>query len=399
MPPAGEPPPRIYADHAATTPLRPEVAAAMLDCAAGRFGNPSSLHAEGRAAREALESARERIRSACRAGEFDLVFCSSGTEADHLAIVGSFLAMARESAPGAARRELVLASAVEHAAVHGAAELVADLGGMAATLPVDEDGRLRLDAVREALTDEVALVSVMAANNETGALQPIEAVGELARARGIRFHVDAVQALGKVPLELDNWAADLVAIAAHKVYGPRGIAALLVRRGTKLAPLLRGGAQEGGLRAGTECVAAAVGFACAVELAGEEREATTRRLGRLRDELRGAILARFPAVRVNTPEVGALATHLNLSFPRVEGESLVKLLDWHGVAASTGSACNVGGRKPSHVLRAMGRSDAEVRGSLRLSLGRNNTGADVAPLLAALEASVRQLEALAPAAP
>lgn len=387
---------RLYLDHAATTPVREEVLAAMLPYLSTTFGNPSSLHAEGQAAREALETARASLRAACGAGDFDLVFCGSGTEADNLAMVGSWLAaMKAESGARGPRRRRWVASSVEHSAVLNVLPLLQDLGGRTTLLPVDGDGRVDPDQVRLSLGDDVLAVSLMAANNEVGTLEPVAEVGRLARERGAVVHVDAVQHLGKLPLRLADLPVDLVTVSAHKVYGPRGIAGLFVRRGTPLAPLLRGGAQEGSLRAGTENVAAAVGFARAVELAEEEREGESARLQRLRDLIRDRVVARFPGVRVNTPVSGALPGVLSLSFPGIEGESLVRLLDWLGVAASTGSACNAGARKPSHVLRAMGRDEAEVRGSLRLSLGRGNDEGDVEPLLEALGKAVGQLEQVA----
>ncbi|MBI4603258.1 MAG: cysteine desulfurase [Planctomycetes bacterium] len=397
MPAAGTSPRRIYLDHAATTPLRQEVLEAMRPFLGERFGNPSSLHAEGRDARSALEEARAAIRAACGARELDLVFCSSGTEADNAALVGAFLAARGHPRweRKAARR--VVTSAVEHPAVLNALPLLEELGGAVTAVGVDEEGRVDVSELVEALEEDACLASLMAANNETGTLEPIEAAGWAARERGIAFHVDAVQALGKLPLRLDELPADLVTVSAHKIEGPRGIAGLFVRRGTPFEPFLRGGSQEGGLRAGTENVAAAVGFARAVELAASEREASMLRLGALRDALRRGIAERFPEARVNTPERGALSTALNVSFPWVEGESLVMLLDTFGVAASTGSACNAGARKPSHVLHAMGRSPAEVRGSLRLTFGRTNVEADLEPVLEALERAVRQLERIAPA--
>lgn len=386
--------PRIYFDHAATTPVRREAALAMESYSSERFGNPSSLHAEGRAAREALERSRASILRACGASAFDLVFTSGGTEADNLAIAGAFLAARRRGVP--VERARVVTSAVEHPAVHGALGLVEALQGRTVVAGVDRDGRVDPDEIESLLVEGAALVSLMGANNETGVLEPIEAVGRAARERGALFHSDLVQVAGKRPLSLDALPLDLATVSSHKVHGPRGIAALFVRKGTALEPLLRGGSQEAGLRPGTEDVAAAVGFAAALELAVAESEAVMSRLERLRDRLRVEVLRRFPDAIANTPAAGALPTILNVSFPGVEGESLVRLLDAHGVAASTGSACNVGSKKPSHVLRAMGRSDREVRGSLRISLGRGNTEEDVEPFLAALEASVGQLERIAP---
>lgn len=399
---------RVYLDHAATTPLRAEVARAMRPFLEGEgAGNPSALHAEGRAAREALEAARARILRAAGGEEFDLVFLSGGTEADHAALAGRVLAA---GTAGRARAPAeVVTSAVEHPAVLNARGLLEALGARLSVVGVDREGRVDPDDVEAAVGPATVLVSIMAANNETGVLQPVAEIGSRLRRRGVAFHSDAVQLLGKAPFDLGRLGADLVTVSAHKLHGPRGVAGLFVRRGTALEPLLRGGSQEGGLRAGTENVAAAVGFAAAVDLAlgeaqgegapgREPRGEEPRRVGRLRDDLRERLLERFPWIVENTPRAGALSHFLNLSFPRIEGESLVRLLDAFGVAASTGSACNVGARKPSHVLRAMGRSEREVRGSLRLSFGRANREGDVDLAFARLERAVEQLEALAPAA-
>jgi len=388
---------RIYLDHAATTPLRPEVRAAMEPYLGERFGNPGSLHAEGREAREALEQARSMLRALCGAGEFDLVLCSSGTEANHLAVLGSLLAKQREalSRPSSGRHEVV-ASAVEHPSVLNQAELVESLGAVFSIASVDSGGRADLAAIDAALRRGASIVSLMAANNETGALEPFVEAGLLAKRAGASMHVDMVQFLGKLPIRLDDLPVDLVTVSAHKVHGPRGAAGLFVRRGTHIEATLRGGSQEGGLRAGTENVAAAVGFARAVQLAENERTETMGRLGELRDAFRREIETKFSRARVNTPRE-ALPTILNVSFPTVEGESLVRLLDARGVATSTGSACSAGAHKPSHVLRAMGRSEREIRGSIRFSLGRGNVASDLPSAVEALGAAVRQLEAIAPA--
>jgi cysteine desulfurase len=378
---------RIYFDHAATTAVRSEVRDAMEPFFRRCFGNPSSLHAEGQAARDALEVARKSVLETCGAGDFDLVFCSSGTEADNAALIGSALKA----------RGHVVTSAVEHPAVLGALSWLEELGGTATVVGVDRDGRVDPAHITEALRAETSLVSLQAANNETGALQPCEEVGRRAHEQGVLFHTDAIQLLGKSPLRLDALPVDLVTISAHKVYGPKGMAALLIRKGTSFEPLFRGGSQEGGLRAGTENVALAVGFARALELIEGERQELMARLQGVRDRLRDGILERFPGVLINTPAENALPTILNCSFRAVEGESLVRLLDWMGVAASTGSACNVGAKKPSHVLQAMGRTDLEVRGSLRLSLGRSNLEAEVEPFLDSLQKAIRQLEGVAPA--
>jgi cysteine desulfurase len=354
--------PRIYLDHAATTPIRPEVEEAMAPFFSERFGNPSSLHAEGRAAREALEGARESIRAALGARGFRLAFTGGGTEADNASILGVLLA-----GEGGGH---AVTSRVEHSAVLNAMELARRLGWRTTTVEVDRKGRIDPRAVEEALRPDTRLISIMAANNEVGVIEPIAEIGDLARARDISLHTDAVQLVGKAPCDLDSLPVDLVSLSAHKVYGPKGVGALLVREGVEIDPLLRGGPQEDGLRAGTQAVAGAVGFARAVELAVAEEPRERPRLLALRERLRRGLEVTVPDLRFNTPEEGALPGILNVSFSGVNGEALLERLDRLSVSVSTGSACNAAARKSSHVLEAMGLTPEEVRGSIRFSLGR-----------------------------
>ena len=353
--------------------------------------NPSAVYAEGRAARDALDTARAAISDALGAEDFDLVFLSGGTEADNAAIFGVLLGLPTD---GVARR--VVTSVTEHPAILNTRALAERFGGDWTEVGVDTDGRVDPEDVIQRLDDRVALVSIMAANNETGVLQPLEPIGEAARARGIPVHTDAIQFLGKAALNLRTLPVDLVTICGHKIGGPPGTAALLVRRGVSFSPLLRGGSQEGGLRAGTENVAAVVGFATAVQCAVAECAVTSPAVRSLRDAIRDGLLQAIPWARLNTPEDGALGHFLNLSFPRVEGGSLLRVLDSLGVAASTGSACNVGAGKLSHVLRAMGRADSEVRGSLRLSLGTPTLKERADDIVGRVVEAVERLAALAP---
>ena len=390
-------PRRVYLDHAATTPVRPEVEAAMAPFFSGHFGNASSLHSEGKKAREALEQARETIRVACGATDHDLHFISGGTEANNAALVGVLLAAIEERRTAQATlRRTIVASQVEHPSVLGARPLVEALGGLWRDVAPEASGRVDVAKLSDSIRDDALLLSLQWANNEVGVLQPVAEAVQLARSRGVWIHSDAVQALGKLPIDLSTSAPDLVTISAHKVCGPKGIGGLFVRRGVPIQPLLRGGAQEGGLRAGTENVALSVGFARAVELAVAEREDTMARVGFLRERLLREIAERWPGAVVSSGETACLPTIVQVSFPWVEGESLVKMLDWHGVAASTGSACNAGARKPSHVLRAMGRSESEIRGSLRFSLGPSTIPADISLAIEALERSLKQLGELLP---
>ena len=359
-------PRRIYLDHAATTPLCAEAREAMAGAMDSLFGNPSSLHAEGRAARGALEDARARLANLLGAQGFRVIFTSGGTEADNAAVLGILLPPDRRDAgPGHA-----ITSAVEHPAVLNAFGIAREEGLALSVLDVNRDGRVDPDAVRAAMRADTRLVSIMAANNEVGTVQPIPEIGRVARDRGIPFHTDAVQLLGKAPLDLTSLPVDLVSLSAHKIGGPRGIGILCVREGIALQPLLRGGQQEGGLRAGTESVVLAIGFARAAEIALGGREGERARIAALRDRLRRALEVTIGRVTFNTPSDGALPNILNVAFHGLNGEALLLYLDRLGVSVSTGSACSQSGRRPSHVLEAMGRSASEVRSSLRFSLGR-----------------------------
>jgi cysteine desulfurase len=373
----------VYLDYAATTPLRPEVREAMLSALGERWGNPSSVHRWGREARAALEDARARLAAVIGASPAEVVFTRGGTEADNLAVLG------RARADGS---RAVAISAIEHKAVLASAKVLAAEGGMARTIPVDADGRVDLDALAEIVqSDRPAVVSVMWANNEVGVLQPVEQIAAICAEAGVAFHTDAVQALGKLPVRMDRVPVALAAFSAHKLGGPRGTGALFVRRGTQLHPLLHGGGQERGLRSGTEDVAAAVGFALAAELAEAEREAVMARMGVLRDRLEAGLCARVPGLRVNAAAAPRLPTISNVSAPGADAEMLLMALDLEGIAASSGSACSSGAVEPSHVLTAMGLP-ADVAGpSVRFSLGRETTDADIDRALGVFPAVIERL--------
>lgn len=376
----------VYLDHAASTPLRAEAREAMLDVLARLPGNPSSAHAFGRAARAALDDARARLAAVIGAHPSEVVFTRGGTEPDNLAIAGRAAAE-----PG---RPLAV-SAVEHKAVLATATKVSEASGAALRiLPVDGRGVVDLAALEEALAERPAVVALMWANNEVGVVQPVAEAAARCRAAGVAMHADAVQALGKLRVRVDEVPVDLLAFSAHKLGGPRGGGALYVRRGTALAPLLHGGGQERGLRAGTEDVASAVGLAVAAERAEAEREGEMRRLGALRDELESALRAAVPDLRVNGAGAPRLPTILSVSVPGVDGEMLMMGLDMEGLAVSAGSACSSGSLARSHVLTAMGL-DAESGPAVRFSLGRESTEADVARAAAAFPALVARLRALA----
>jgi cysteine desulfurase len=375
----------VYLDYAATTPLRPEVREAMVAVLGERWGNPSSLHRWGREARATLEDARARFAAVIGAAPGEVVFTRGGTEADNLAVLGR--ARADRGGP-------VACSAIEHKAVLAASNAAAADGRGVRMIAVDGDGRLDLDALAALLRDErPALVSVMWANNEVGVLQPVERAAAMCAEAGAAFHTDAVQALGKVPVRMDAVAATMAAFSAHKLGGPRGAGALFVRRGTRIDPLLHGGGQERGLRSGTEDVASAMGLAVAAELAEAEREAQMARIGSLRDRLEAGLRARVSGLVVNATGAPRLPTISNVSAPGADAEMLLIALDLEGVAASSGSACSSGAVEPSHVLTAMGVPPELAGPSVRFSLGRDTTDADVERVLEVFPAVVERTRA------
>ncbi|MBB5471700.1 cysteine desulfurase [Cellulomonas hominis] len=383
-----------YLDHAATTPVLPEAAAVLAEHLS-RTGNPSSLHASGRAARRVVEESRERVAAALGARPSEVLLTGGGTEADNLAIKGLFWA---RTAQDPARRR-VLVSAVEHHAVLDPAFWLAEhAGAEIVLLPVDDEGRVRLDVLRDELAAHAgttALVSVMWANNEVGTLQPLAEVVSLARARGVPVHADAVQAVGQVPVDFAASGLDALTVTGHKVGGPVGVGALLARRDLPLVPVLHGGGQERGVRSGSLDVPAIAAFAVAVERAVEAREETARRLGGLRDALVAGVRAAVPGAVLRGPADPAdrLPANAHFTFPGCEGDSLLYLLDSAGVECSTGSACQAGVPQPSHVLLAMGLDESDARGALRFSLGWPSTDEDVAALLAALPGVVERARA------
>lgn len=373
----------VYLDYAATAPLRPEVLDAMLPLLGGDHGNPSSVHAWGRRARAALDEARERFAAVIGAHPAEIVFTRGGTEADNLAVFGR--ARARPGAP-------LACSAIEHRAV---LEAVRAAGGPAHLLPVGPDGVVDPDALDTVLAGRPAVVSMMWANNETGAVQPVEQFAARCAEAGVVFHADAVQALGKLSVRVKQVPAHLLAFSAHKVGGPRGVGALFVRRGTELAPLLYGGAQERGLRPGTEDVAGAMGFAIAAELAETERAAESVRLTGLRDRLEAALRAAIPELVVHAAPAPRLPNVASVALPGAGQEMLLLGLDLEGVAVSSGSACSSGAVRPSHVLEAMGVAPETAAGTVRFSLGAATSAADIDRAVAAFLAVAERIRALA----
>lgn len=360
----------IYLDHNATTPLHPDALEAMLPWLRDGHGNPSSVHSAGQRARAAVDAARESLAAGLGCAPKELVFTSGGTEADNLALRGVFHARRP-----AARR--VVVSAVEHLAVLDTARALAREGAEVVEVPVGRDGALDLEALARAITPGTAIVSIQWANNETGVVFPVERIGALCRERGVPFHVDAVQAAGRVPIDLASLPIDLLTLSSHKLEGPTGIGALFVRRGTPFASTLTGGHQERGRRAGTENVAAIVGFGVALRLALSELNVAQPRQERLRGRLQARLLesvAGAEAIGADSPRLG---NTLSIGFPGVEAEALLMGLDLAGVCASAGSACTSGSLEISHVLRAMGVADRLARGAVRFSLGRGTTEAEI----------------------
>ena len=380
---------RAYLDHAATTPMLPEAVAAMSEQLA-RVGNASALHASGRDTRRVVEESRELIAGAlgCRPGE--VVFTSGGTESDNLAVKGLF--WARRTGDG--RRTRILSTAVEHHAVLDPLHWLAERDGAAVELlPVDAECRLDIEALKQAVDRDpgsVALVSVMWANNEVGTLQPIAEVVELARAHGIPVHTDAVQAVGQVEVDFAASGTDALTLTGHKLGGPFGVGALVVRRELDVTALQHGGGQERDIRSGTIDAPAIVGLATAVELSVRRRAEYAARVSALRDNLVRRVREVVPSAVVNGDPVRRLPANAHLTFPGCEGDSLLMLLDARGVECSTGSACSAGVPQPSHVLLAMGCSDEDARSSLRFSLGHTSTPADVDALVEAIGPAVER---------
>lgn len=378
----------IYLDHAATTPMRQEAYEAMIPYLTEKFGNPSSIHAFGRAARKDVDGARERVAKALNAAPQEIFFTSGGTEADNMAILGT-AAQLRD------KGKHIITSAVEHHAVLHTCEALATQGYRLTMLPVDKYGMVSPSQLAKAITDETILVSIMHANNEVGTIQPIRELAAIAHERGALFHTDAVQSLGNIPVDVADLQVDLLSASAHKLYGPKGVGLLYVRKGTKLGNIAYGGAQERNLRPGTENVAGIMGFARALELAAAEQPETYKHLAALRDKLIKGLTS-LPAVSLNGHPQQRLPGNVNVSIERVEGESLILSLDMAGIAVSSGSACTSGSLEPSHVLMAMGLSHQKAHGSLRFTLGKSTSAADIDYVLEVIPGIIQRLRQMSP---
>lgn len=379
---------RIYFDHNATTPVAAEVVDDVSEALRTVFGNPSSVHGHGQQAKTRLDRARAAVAALLGAEPTEVVFTSGGSESDNLAIRG-----AAEALADSGRRHLV-ASAIEHEAVLRTFTALSRRGWTTTLVGVDTSGVVTPERMAEAVTDETALVSVMHANNEIGTIQPVAELAAVAHARGAVFHTDAVQSAGKLPIDVRTLGVDLLSLSAHKFNGPKGVGALWIRRGTRLRSQLTGGKQERNRRAGTENVPAIVGLGTAARLALQKGEAETTRLVMLRDRLEAAILSTVAGASVNGDPARRVANTSNISFDRVEAESLLIALDLEGIAVSTGSACSSGTLAPSHVLRAMGLSTHRIQNSIRFSLGLGNTVEEVDRVVAVLPGLVSRIRAL-----
>jgi cysteine desulfurase len=380
---------RIYLDHNATTPIRAEVLAAMLPYFTEEYGNASSIHAFGQKARGAVEQARTQVAALVGARAADIMFTSGGTESNNHAILGAVAA-----APGKAKH--VITSAIEHVAVLDPCGALAKSGVDLTVLPVDRDGLVIPEDVRSAIRPETVLITIMLANNEIGTIEPIEEIGHIAAEKGIVFHTDAVQAAGKIPIGIERLGVDLLSISAHKFCGPKGVGALYIRKGTQLGPLLYGGHSERDRRPGTEDVAAIAGMGKAAELALAGLHEESERVRKLRDRLEQGLLARVPRAWVNGAQAPRVPNTANLSFPFIEGESMVIALDLKGIACSTGAACSSGALEPSHVLMALGLAPEDARATLRLSLGHQTTDDQIDFVLETIPPVIERLRQISP---
>ena len=380
---------RIYLDNAATTQLDEVVLEQMLPWLRERYGNASSVYQTGREARKAVEEARRQVARALNCTASEVFFTGSGTESDNWAIKGA--AWAHQD-----KGRHIVSTMIEHHAVLHTLHALEKQGFSVTYVPVNEFGRVSPEDIRDAMRDDTILVSVMAANNEIGTLQPIAQIGQIAKAQGVLFHTDAVQAVGAVPVDVENWQVDLLSLSAHKFHGPKGAGALYVRKGVRLEPLLHGGAQERNRRAGTENLPGIVGLGKAIELACEDIEGKAQAVTELRDMLIAGILANIPQVRLNGDPVHRLPNNVNISVRFVEGEALLLRLDLAGIAASSGSSCTSGSLDPSHVLLAIGLPHEIAHGSLRLSLSKRTTREEIEEVLRVLGEVVRKLREMSP---
>ena len=380
---------RVYLDHNATTPVHPEVLEAMMPFFKDRFGNASSIHWAGREVRRYLDDAREQVAALINAQAGELIFTGCGTESDNMAIKG--VALAHQD-----KGRHIITTQVEHHAVLHTCMFLEKMGYEVTYLPVDSDGLIDLEELRSSIKDGTILITIMFANNETGVIFPVQEIGEIAREKGVVFHTDAIQAVGKVPVDLKRLPVDILSLSGHKLYAPKGIGAQFIRPGTKLAPLIHGGSQERNRRAGTENIPYMIGLGKASEIARRDVDKHYVHLLSLRDRLQQEILRSVPEVKLNGHPTQRLPNTLNLSFLYIEGESLLLNLDLEGIAVSSGSACTSGSLEPSHVLMAMGIKHEIAQGAVRFSLGWGNTAEDVDYVIEVIPGIVKRLRDISP---
>ncbi len=379
----------IYVDHAATTAVKKEVLDAMIPYYTEKYGNPSSIYSIGRESKKAIEEARDKVAAAISAQPKEIFFTGSGTEADNWAIKGVAYANRQKG-------KHIITSAIEHHAVLHTCQYLESDGFEITYLPVDENGLIRLDDLKKAIRPDTILITIMFANNEIGTIQPIAEIGQIAKEHKIYFHTDAVQAMGNVHINVEEMNIDLLSMSSHKFYGPKGIGALYIRKGTKIISFMHGGAQERGRRASTENVAAIVGFGKAIELATSNMDEYNKKLTAFRDRTIDEIQKRVPFIKLNGDRYKRLPGNVNFSFSFIEGESLLLMLDMKGIAASSGSACTSGSLDPSHVLLAIGLPHETAHGSLRISYGDENTNEDVDYILETIPPIVERLREMSP---
>lgn len=379
---------RIYLDNAATTPIRSEVLDAMMPYLSNRFGNPSSLYSYGQEAKKAIEEARDKVANAIYANSDEIFFTSGGTESDNWALKGAAYALKGKG-------NHIITSSVEHHAILHTCQYLESQGFEITYLPVDEYGLVDPNELKKAIKDSTILVSIMYANNEIGTIEPIQELANVSHEKGVLFHTDAVQAVGNVPIDLKKLDVDMLSMSAHKIYGPKGVGALYIRKGLRIDTLLQGGAQERNRRAGTENVAGIVGFGTAIELITKNIDEHIKKLTVLRDKLIDGIL-KIPYTRLNGHPVKRLPGNVNVSFEFVDGESLILSLDMEGICVSSGSACTAGSIDPSHVLLAIGLPEEIAHGSLRLTIGEENTEEEIDTVINKLPKIVDRLRQMSP---
>ena len=380
---------RVYMDHAATTPVDPEVVEAMVPYFTEIYGNASSLHSFGREAHNAMEEARSRVARLINAHPEEIIFTAGGTESDNIAIKGA--AYANRS-----KGDHIITSTIEHPAVLETCRSLEKQGFKVSYIPVDKNGLIELESLRKAVTERTTLITIMHANNEIGTIEPMEEIAEIAGNKDVIFHSDAVQSAGKIPIDVKEIGIDLLSISAHKIYGPKGAGALYIRRGTRLEPIMHGGGHERGLRSSTENIPGIVGLGKAAELAERRMSEDTARLTSLRDQLVKETLSSIEESYLNGHPKKRLPNNAHFRFTGIEGEALILNLDEKGIAASTGSACSSKKLLPSHVLMAIGLDEVQAHGSLRLTLGRENTKEDIEYVLQVLPETVKKLRAISP---